>query len=343
MKDLTLRLDALDPEAGTALRLIAYFDQLAEGGAGLQAVVRATAAWAGCPACLSDPDRGLRIRVTASGASTPGPVDERPWPQAQVGEGNARLWIERQGAERPLDQLLMERSSSALAAILRRTRGPATTPAPDEEAWVEVALDPASSAHERSTALQRLRLPRSGVHPLALPGDEMRLVTGEPVAWDGRGMRAGVGPGASAAELPEAAHLARLALRLTAEDSEDDPGPRVVFADQAGGLLQLAASVGPDTPKNPDVVVLDDAQLIAPWLLRTLWSFVEQPSVRTAATQLRLHHSTLQDRLVQAQRMLGWDIYVPSGRLRVHLAIVLRRLHRVPLIEQRSREKARNG
>ncbi|WP_353957099.1 helix-turn-helix domain-containing protein [uncultured Ornithinimicrobium sp.] len=163
----------------------------------------------------------------------------------------------------------------------------------------------------------------------------MRITAADaPAGWSDQGLRAGVGPSVSADDLPRAGYLARLALRLTAEDSEADPGPRIVLADQAGGLLELAACVGPETVKNPDVAALEDALQGAPWLVATLWGFVGEPSVRAAATRLRVHHSTLQERLVLAERMLGWDLRSSHGRLRVQLAIVLRRLHSVPLVLQ---------
>ncbi|WP_075902812.1 helix-turn-helix domain-containing protein [Actinomadura sp. CNU-125] len=45
---------------------------------------------------------------------------------------------------------------------------------------------------------------------------------------------------------------------------------------------------------------------------------------------LRVHHSTLQERLVQAERLTGWPLDDAPGRFRLHLALVLRRLHRAP-------------
>ncbi|MFV2179376.1 PucR family transcriptional regulator, partial [Actinomadura sp. LOL_011] len=53
--------------------------------------------------------------------------------------------------------------------------------------------------------------------------------------------------------LPGSWEAARTALRLTAEGTPGDPGPRVVHADEAGGLLALAHAVGPDTPEIADV------------------------------------------------------------------------------------------
>ena len=50
------RLAALDPDATAAVRVIAYFDELAEGRAGIEAIVRGAAVLAGCPARLVDED-----------------------------------------------------------------------------------------------------------------------------------------------------------------------------------------------------------------------------------------------------------------------------------------------
>jgi DNA-binding PucR family transcriptional regulator len=51
-------------------------------------------------------------------------------------------------------------------------------------------------------------------------------------------------------------------------------------------------------------------------------------SLRAAATALRVHHSTLQDRISHAEPLLGWNVREPHGRLRLQLALALRRLHR---------------
>jgi hypothetical protein len=44
-----------------------------------------------------------------------------------------------------------------------------------------------------------------------------------------------------------------------------------------------------------------------------------------AARDVRLHHSTLEDRLASAEAVLRWDVRTPQGRLRLQLAVVLRR------------------
>lgn len=122
-------------------------------------------------------------------------------------------------------------------------------------------------------------------------------------------------------------------MRLTAEGTEDDPGPRTVYADELGGLAILAEATGPGTTPIPDVKALEQAAAAAPWMLSTLSAVATTTSLRTAATVLQVHHSTLQDRIIHAERLLGWPVREPQGRLRLHLALALRRLHHHPAAE----------
>jgi DNA-binding PucR family transcriptional regulator len=130
--------------------------------------------------------------------------------------------------------------------------------------------------------------------------------------------------------LPASWNAARTALRLTAEGTDDDPGPRVVYADEMGALALLADNVGPATPPIPDVLALEQAAAAAPWMLSTLYAVATNASLRAAAAALRVHHSTLQDRIVHAERLLGWPVREPQGQFRLHLALVLHRLRHHP-------------
>jgi len=103
-----------------------------------------------------------------------------------------------------------------------------------------------------------------------------------------------------------------------------------VHAEEVQALLLLAEAVPAAAPPVADVVALGRAAAAAPWMLTTLQALVSAPTRRAAATELALHHSTLQDRLATAQRLLGWDLHEPAGQQRLHLALVLRRLHRHP-------------
>ena len=63
-------------------------------------------------------------------------------------------------------------------------------------------------------------------------------------------------------------------------------------------------------------------------MLSTLHVTADAISLRAAAVTLRVHHSTVQDRIAQAEHLLGWSIREPRGRLRLQLALALRRLAR---------------
>ncbi|MFD0485610.1 helix-turn-helix domain-containing protein [Kineococcus sp. GCM10028916] len=131
-------------------------------------------------------------------------------------------------------------------------------------------------------------------------------------------------------ELPGSWVAARRALRLTAEGTATDPGPRIVHAEAVQGLLLLAAAVPAGAPPVPDVGAVERAAVLAPWMLRTLDVLATTSSRRAAATELAVHHSTVQARVLTAQRALGWELQDVAGLQRLQLALVLRRLHRTP-------------
>ncbi|WP_250213254.1 helix-turn-helix domain-containing protein [Acrocarpospora catenulata] len=330
VRELAGRLAALDPDASAAVQVIAYFDRLVEARAGLEAIVRGAAVLAGCPARLVDPGHRVDVRVLGDGrrkdaASPPDPG----WLHAPLGLENAVLWLERPGPAGPVHLMILERAAGVARDALERTRGRAASAV--DPALVELLLDPAAPEADRLHAARRLRLPGTGVWAVAVAGGPPVIEhPGSRARTPGLGRRAGVGPAGRVADLPASWVAAKTALRLAAEGDEQDPGPRVVRADELGGLLVLAAAVGPDTEPAPDVRALDHAGGAAPWILSTLYAVASEPSLRTAAAALTLHHSTLQDRLTRAEHLLGWNIRQPQGRLRLQLAFALRRLHRHP-------------
>ncbi|WP_405930674.1 helix-turn-helix domain-containing protein [Streptomyces sp. NBC_00827] len=495
VRELAGRLAELDPDAGAALQVIAYFDRLMEGRVGLEALVRGAAVLSGCPARLSDDRRGIRIRVEPDGrredsggpvdptwpwapldtsgvpgsgarlgipaAVSPGSLDAasaagrlgtldadlvskspgnpeagpapvpqgdpdavpspvsqgnpdaasalsssgvpdsvRPWarlgsldavsssgspssldaapasalrgnpdaapaspgtpdaapPQASLDTpGAARpsapldpaaspvadtgphtaapqtpaaLWLETPGPPDGVRAMILERAAGAVRAVLERTRGwaPAAASAPDP-ALVEVVLDASAPRATRMHAAAQLGL-RQGqlVRALALYGGGAEIVTAGRPGNEAR--RAGVGPAVEPDGLPRSWAAARTALRLTAEGTAHDPGPRTVYADELGGLVLLADAVGPDTPPVPDELAVERAVAEAPWAAATLHAVSASPSLRAAAAELTVHHSTLQERLVQTEHVLGWDVHSPQGRLRLQLALAIRKLRR---------------
>ncbi|MGW1022950.1 helix-turn-helix domain-containing protein [Streptomyces sp. NPDC002577] len=352
MKELAGRLAALDPDAGAALQVIAYFDRLMEGRVGLEALVRGAAVLSGCPARLVDERRGVRVRVEADGRrdTSVGPIDPAwPWvplepvdspanstatatvAAAAAPEPPAALWLERPGPPDGVHAMILERAAHAVRAVMDRTRGwaPLAVPAHDP-ALVEVVLDASAPSATRAHAASQLGLKKGKlVRAVALHGGGAQLVpVGQPVP---EVRRAGVGPAVEPAELPQSWAAALTALRLTADGTAQDPGPRMVYAEELGALTLLAAAVGPDTPPIPDVLAVERAVAEAPWAAATLHAVAAAPSLRAAAAELTVHHSTLQERLAQAEHILGWEVNSPQGRLRLQLALSVRKLQRTAL------------
>ena len=351
MKDLEVRLAALDPDAGAAVRVIGYFDRLAEAGGGLEAIVRGAAVLTGCPARLTDEERRLSLRVEPDGAhGAPGAPPDRSWLNADVGPagggtGGAVLWLERPGPAGPVEAMVLERAAAAVRVVLVRTRGRAPVRAGDDAAAVEVLIDAGAPPEARRHAAHVLGLTGAaqvravvlargtGIEPViwAEPGAGARpKADREPVPNPQDSPRSGIGKAVSLDCVPQSWDTARTALRFTAEGTGDDPGPRSVRYDELGGLALLADSVGPATPLIPDELALEHAAAAAPWMLATLNAVAASASLRGAAAALLVHHSTLQERIEHAERLLGWTIRKPDGRQRLHLALALRRLRRHP-------------
>lgn len=138
----------------------------------------------------------------------------------------------------------------------------------------------------------------------------------------------GVGPAVPVLDLPRSWAAARTALRFTADGTAQDPGARVVHADDLGGIALLADLVVPGAEPPPDVRAVEAAAASTPWLLATLTAVASTASLRAAATGINVHHSTLQDRLAHAEHLLGWPVRTPQGRLRLQLALAMRHLAR---------------
>jgi hypothetical protein len=323
VKDLAVRLAALDADAGAALRVIAYFDSLTESRAGLQAIVRGAAVLAGCPARLDDEQRRVHVRVDPAGVAAPSSDPPDPaWMRTTV--DSAVLALERTGEPGPVEAMILERAAGAARAVLDRTRGPA--PAADP-AMVELIVDASAPPDVREKAAHTLNLPAAGpIRAVARPTGAALLVAGAPPPSG----RCGIGPPVPAADLPASYAAAKVALRFAADGTPEDPGPTVVHHADLGALALLASV--PGAADVPDLRALEHATAAAPWALTTLHAAAEAISLRAAASVLRLHHSTLQDRILQLEHHLGWPVRDPQGRLRLQLALALRRLarHRTP-------------
>lgn len=330
MRELVGRLEALDPDAGAALRVITFFDQLIERRAGLENVVRGAAVLSGHPAVLVDTDRGIRIRVTPDGTRTEltPSAPQAEWCQLTV-DSHITVWLEHPGPPGPVEAMVMERATMSVRTILDRTRGRAR-PHPRRDAeLVEVLLDATASVEDRSHAAKLLRLEPSALARVVAETDgSLHVSTAAPetLLTESRG---GVGPAVPLLELPRTVAAARAAAHFTADGTPADPGPRIVYAEELGGLILLAAVAdAPPTGAVPDVAAVERAAATAAWMLQTLDTLASGGSLRTAAAALKVHHSTLQERLTHAERLLGWSLRDQTGRVRLTVALLLRRLYR---------------
>lgn len=328
MKELAGRLTALDPDAGAAVRVIAYFDRLSEARAGLEALVRGAAVLAGVPARLVDVERRVQVRVEADGTRRDSAVPPDPgWPTTALAPGGvAALWLERtEAAPSVVDAVILERAAGAIRLVLDRTRGRAPV---DDPALVETVLDATAPEAARLHAARGLGLETTAFARALAPFDgRPRIVAGRADTELPAG-RVGVGPAVPVLDLPRSWADARTALRFTAQGTAQDPGPKIVYADELGGVALLADLVAPGAEPPPDVQALEAAGAATPWLLGTLHAVVSTASLRAAAAEINVHHSTLQDRLSHAEHLLGWPLRTPQGRLRLQLALTMRHLAR---------------
>ncbi|WP_428936042.1 helix-turn-helix domain-containing protein [Streptomyces sp. ACT015] len=336
MIELAGRLTAVDPDAGAAVQVITYFDRLAVDRAGLESLVRGAAVLAGCPARLVDDGRRVRVRVRPDGVrEDDGTPVGAGWPSAALEPGGApALWLERTaGGPSVVDAVILERAAAAIRDVLDRTRGRAPASPADDPALLETVLDATVPEATRSRAARRLGAgPGTRVRALASADGRPRVLLGYPDAPPPDAElppgRLGVGPAVDVLDLPRSWDDARTALRFTADGTARDPGPRVVRAEELGGVALLAGLVAPGAQPPSDVRALETAAAGAPWLLATLHAVASTTSQRAAAAEINVHHSTLQDRLTHAEHLLGWPLRTPQGRLRLHLALTMRHLAR---------------
>ncbi|MFK0286580.1 helix-turn-helix domain-containing protein [Streptomyces sp. NPDC090499] len=330
MRELIARVEVVDDDTASALRVIAHFDHLVDGGVSRAATVRAAAALAGCPAGFLDVKTGKVCRYSADGRA----LDEdshHEWPRTPLagGHSGSGVWLERPGAARPLDSLILERWALSLAALSGHDRLGSTAE------QVLVACSPDASEADRRDATRRLgltgtvtviagpshRLPspwrtRLREHHITLvPGADVRL----------EGLRAGTSSTKDPMSLPLAAEQAIVALRTT--DRLNGPGPSVVSYPDLGAAAAIAERfTAADAATVADVVRLEELRSTHDWVVDTLQAVLDQPSLRQAATTLHVHHSTLRERLVWLTHHLGYGPTHPGGRQRAALTVLLWRL-----------------
>ncbi|MEV7709504.1 hypothetical protein [Streptomyces sp. NPDC088270] len=320
MHELVGRITALDPEASETLKVISYFDTLITGGVGLDGLLRGAAALSGAVAGAerrgrtSRRDPEGRLRAATTGQEPRFPV--RPCSGGSV-------WLEREGPAHANDAMIIERLAFAVELLeLHRDAGGA----------LEIGIDAARTVNDRTTALARLRLDAgTRIRLIATSADKKIPGTPSTVLPTRYGIlratldttgdvplpgRTGLGPWVRADRAPASWDGAIVALRLT------DASTPTVDATDLGVMLMFLQAHDPHVP-HEDVRALLRLDTRSAAALRVL---VEADSVRAAAAELGMHHSTLQARHEALTRDLGYDPRTTTGRMRYMAAALLQRL-----------------
>jgi hypothetical protein len=340
MEALAERLSQLDSQAEGAIRVVMFYDTLMRRRVDLPALARASAGLAECVVGIRLHGTGRVVRTSPDGRAVtePPPPPSSTAPVTLDEEEIGAVWLERAGPPGALDEMVLDRLAIAAAAVVERY-GPATATMADP-ALVELVISADTDEAARARALRLLGFPADlPVRVVAVrspvPLDRLgalvcagRPVKAAPLADVGvllvaaldptrfpTGVRAGIG---SAGCPPDRSWAeARTALRF-ATDREP-----VVHHDGLGALALLARVPREVARANADVAAVGR---LDPDDLRTLDTYCATGSLRRAAEQLHLHHSSVSRRLDQIGRCLGVDLTTPAGLTRAGLAITMWRL-----------------
>lgn len=345
MKGLLLRLSALDAGAETAVRVIAFFDRLIEHRATAVELVRSAAALAECPVGLERPGEPT-LRHASDGAVVTAPIDPAAVNGVDLAPAGGRVWLERPGGPGPFDDLVLER----LALSVRLLSGSA--PHLADPALVELVLSEREGPEDRVRALHLLGLdPAAPVRVVAVAAPDPRaaavallggrlpprvaVIDGlaavlvqrwEPTDLDpAPGVRVGVGGATAGVAARRSWAQARLAVRFAVADGLGEP---MIEHNGLGSLALLAEVPAERLRAQPDVAALAALAATPSGALdvATLEAFCRTGSLRQAAAQLHLHHSSVAARLAHVEQALGWRVEQPTGRFRAQFALLARRL-----------------
>ncbi|MEU4683003.1 PucR family transcriptional regulator [Streptomyces xinghaiensis] len=216
--------------------------------------------------------------------------------------------------------------------------GPGAGPAPDIGVETVALLGrsglPGSVRIARVGPLGAVLVQRPDGDP-ASPAEELRAAAGaRPAGPDApgrsagravRSVRAGVGGLTEALDAGVSWQQARVALRFAAAGR---PEEAVTDHDDLGPVALLAEIPAERLRARPEVRAL--AELAAGegggTGIAALAAFCRTGSLRQAAAELHLHHSSVAARLAHVEETLGWRLRDPRDRFRAHLALYAWRL-----------------
>ncbi|MCJ1703764.1 MULTISPECIES: helix-turn-helix domain-containing protein [unclassified Rathayibacter] len=366
MQGLMVKLLNVDTPGERALRVVAYFDQLASNNPDLDAVVRATAVLADCPAGVELPSRGLSTRYSSDGALLAGSAAHVSQ-HANVDAGSnehGTLWLERGDTRHELDEFILERFALTVTAVLARQRpsgGVDAASGLSDPALAQLLVNARSTEAERSRAARLIGLqPATSIQLIAVESEGSTLdepatrflrtawqrpvhiaplskhlslviaVGSEPVDWTaahGITGRAASGPIVGILDAPRSWVIARDTLRFAGATSS---WPRLLDSDTLGAL-RLVSSLDPAVvAEQPDVIHLERLASgpHGAEAIDILDHYLHADSLRSAARAANFHHSSMQGRITRLGQALQVDLRSPAGRERMAVAMLIWRLFR---------------
>ena len=358
MEGLLKRLSAEGSEAENALRVVAFFDQLVEHRSSPRALVRSTSRLIGASSGYSSDSGGESWSFDSIGR----PIGSSVPPQARAqrvttdGGINGTVWILPDSATSALADLVLERMAISVSIVLDRDPNqgqPATTAlfmrwldsgnSPEDRESYAHTLGFHSTWSVRSIVLKDFGEPDDLAQRLHTWSHRVGARCTQPyiadrlstalfqVTNDMKKSDIEALPGLVAIGPPTAvidAHLsveaARNALRLCSSEL----GPRFVCYEDLGPLIHIAG-IAPDVAKRDPFVIrlmtLAETDAGRPELV-ALDVFLRHSSLRSAAIELNLHHSSLAKRLDKVSRRLAVDLSDPKSRFELSLALWLYRV-----------------
>jgi hypothetical protein len=363
MQGLLRRLSTIDSEAERALRIVEFFDQLVFHAADVSAISRATAVLAEAKAGVHDHANGLRCAHAPSGEAVEQPagavhelpvlVDEEVvgvvWLH-RAGEPNAKAW----------DEFLLERMSLAVAAAISRRRSP-------RRAVVSGLADPAIMQHLLTKEVTELDASRSALLLGYQVGQQVRVaaLVGAAITGSLADCRAAVGH--TSRQVSVAALSDSVAAMLLGSTPADRPalpagvvaciGPAVPIerayqswivarrGARFAGLSprwpcwldsgELGCVIALDGQDGQDIPELEDVRAVARIAagrsgasdLSLLEAVCTAGSIRDAATELHMHHSSVAYRVRRLGDRIGFGLAEPHLKYRARTALLLWQLH----------------
>lgn len=303
MRELIIRLSTNASDAASALRVIDHFDTLVDQRASAAAMLRAAAALTDCTVGFEDAKSGSRLQVDARGA-TVDPAQPAPATRQTEQFEGLTVWLDREGQPWPLDHLVLERLARSMHAVKR------TREADPAVAAIRAVCDPDASLLNRKKALRYLDLGptvtvvasyaghfnRNSMPPgMQIDKIEVRLVRSPPpeVAVSAAAPIGFVT--CQGVDVNRMWQQAVLALRV-AIDCYGRPAHinYAILGSTATIIEKVDARTASETP---DVVNLNSIRATKPWAVPTIDAVLSNRSLREAARQQHVHHSTLRQRV----------------------------------------------